>query len=157
MKKFEFPRLALDTHSWKWLDRGISHLGKRLTKPLTSVYGNGYRCNLILLPRRNWHPFGKILASDVLWAFALNPPSRQERPPLKIFASCLILGVNFWNRIVYHVLCFFSLCTGYHRVSPGITRPGYFLRACGAPITRPGGRATLSCPPGPRLAIAKSW
>jgi hypothetical protein len=24
-------------------------------------------------PRRNWHPFGKILASDVPEAFALNP------------------------------------------------------------------------------------
>ena len=42
---------------------------------------------------------------------------------------------------------------------PGITQPGGFLtlRACGAPLTRPGGRATLSCPPGPRLAIAKLW
>ena len=44
--------------------------------------------------RRNWHPFGKILASDVPGAFALNPQFRQERPPLKIFASCLVLGVN---------------------------------------------------------------
>ena len=36
--------------------------------------------------------------------------------------------------------------------------PVFFsLRACGAPDTRPGGRATLSCPPGPRLAIAKFW
>jgi hypothetical protein len=25
------------------------------------------------LPDRNWHPFGKILASDVPGAFALNP------------------------------------------------------------------------------------
>jgi hypothetical protein len=32
-----------------------------------------YRCNLILPPRRNWHPFGKILVSDVPEAFALNP------------------------------------------------------------------------------------
>jgi hypothetical protein len=31
-----------------------------------------YRCNLILLPQRNWHPFGKILVSDVPKAFALN-------------------------------------------------------------------------------------
>jgi hypothetical protein len=40
------------------------------------------------LPDRNWHPFGKILASDVPGAFALNPQSKPERPPLKIFASC---------------------------------------------------------------------
>jgi len=76
----------------------------------------------------------------------------EERPPLKIFASCLVLGVNFWNRIVYHVLCFCGMFTGYHS-----TRWFLTLRACGAPLTRPGGRATLSCPPGPRLAIAKLW
>jgi hypothetical protein len=40
------------------------------------------------LPDRNWHPFGKILASGVPGAFALNPQFGQERPPLKIFASC---------------------------------------------------------------------
>jgi hypothetical protein len=40
------------------------------------------------LPDRNWHPFGKILASGFPGAFALNPQFGQERPPLKIFASC---------------------------------------------------------------------
>jgi hypothetical protein len=40
------------------------------------------------LPDHNWHPFGKILASDVPGAFALNSQSKPERPPLKIFASC---------------------------------------------------------------------
>jgi hypothetical protein len=32
-----------------------------------------YRCNLILPPRRNWHPFDKMLVSDVPEAFKLNP------------------------------------------------------------------------------------
>jgi hypothetical protein len=32
--------------------------------------------------------------------------------------------------------------------------PVILCGACGAPETRPGGRATLSCPPGPRLLIA---
>ncbi len=63
------------------------------------------------------------------------------------------------------MFCVFVGClpgiTGYHRVSPGITgyhstRLFFGLRACGAPLTRPGGRATLSCPPGPRLAITNS-
>jgi hypothetical protein len=35
--------------------------------------------------------------------------------------------------------------------------PVILCGACGAPYTRPGGRATLSCPPGPRLPIAKFW
>jgi len=57
------------------------------------------------------------------------------------------------------MFCVFVGClpgiTGYHRVSldPVI----FHLRACGAPLTRPGERATLSCPPGPRLPIAKFW
>ena len=49
--------------------------------------------------------------------------------------------------------------TGYHRVSPGITGyhrvsldPVILSGACGAPITRPGGRATLSCSPRPTIA-----
>ncbi len=28
--------------------------------------------------RRNWHPFGKILVSDVPGAFALNPQFRKN-------------------------------------------------------------------------------
>jgi len=35
--------------------------------------------------------------------------------------------------------------------------PVILCGACGAPETRPGGRATLSCPPGPRLPITKFW
>ena len=60
-------------------------------------------------------------------------------------------GLNFWNLIVYHVLCFCGMFTGYHS-----TRWFLTLRACGAPLTRPGGRATLSCPPGPRLRSLNS-
>jgi hypothetical protein len=44
-----------------------------LRQAVLTVYGNGYRCNLILPPQRNWHPFGKILVSDVPGACALNP------------------------------------------------------------------------------------
>jgi hypothetical protein len=40
---------------------------------------------------------------------------------------------------------------------PGITRPGYFLRGLRRSYNAAGGRATLSCPPGPRLTIAKLW
>jgi hypothetical protein len=38
---FEYARLALDTPLWKWLDRGINRLWKRLAKTSTPVYGNG--------------------------------------------------------------------------------------------------------------------
>ncbi len=73
-----------------------------------------------------------------------------------VFVGCLP-GITGYHRVSPGI-------TGYHRVSPGITgyhrvslNPVIFCGACGAPITRPGGRATLSCPPGPRLAIAKFW
>gem|GEM_PF-6729862 len=46
-------------------------------------------------PRRSWHPFGKILASVVLKVLTFKSTIWEERPPLKIFASCLVLGVNF--------------------------------------------------------------
>jgi len=39
----------------------------------------------------------------------------------------------------------------YYRVS---LDPVILYGACGAPLARPGGRATISYPPGPRLAIA---
>jgi hypothetical protein len=41
------------------------------------------------LLRRNWHPFGKILVSDVPGAFALNLQSRQERPPQPMTAALI--------------------------------------------------------------------
>ena len=51
--------------------------------------------------------------------------------------------------------------TGYHRVSPRITvyhstRLFLTLRICGAPITRSGGRATLSCSPRPTITDRKT-
>jgi hypothetical protein len=91
--------------------------------------------------------------------------------PLEKFHRLLDLVFGFKFLEFESISCFVFLwdvyrvspgITGYHRVSPGIT--GYHstrwfltLRACGAPLTRPGGRTTLSCPPGPRLAIAKFW
>ena len=54
------------------------------------------------------------------------------------------------------MFCIFVGClpgiTGYHRVSPGITgyhstRFFFALRACGAPLTRPGGGPRLAPPP----------
>ena len=41
------------------------------------------------------HPFGKILASAVLKVLTFKSTIWGERPPLKIFASCLVLGVTF--------------------------------------------------------------
>src|SRR4028118_2384042 len=51
------------------------------------------------------------------------------------------------------MFCVFVGClpgiTGYYRVS---LDPVVFSGACGAPITRPGGRATLSCSPRPTIS-----
>jgi hypothetical protein len=65
----------------------------------------------------------------------------------------LDLANFFWGKFLKFdsISCFVFLWDVY-RVS---LDPVIFCGACGAPITRPGGRATLSCPPGPRLAIAK--
>jgi len=70
--------------------------------------------------------------------------------PKILLAAYLFFWVNFQSCIVYHVLCFFSLSTGYHRVS---LDPVILFRACGALLARPGGRATISYPPGPRLRL----
>ena len=91
----------------------------------------------------------------------LTASSTADKLPLEKFHR--LLDLVFWGKFLKFdsVSCFVFLWDVY-RVSPGIT--GYHstrwfltLRACGAPLTRPGGRATLSCPPGPRLAIAKFW
>jgi hypothetical protein len=50
----------------------------------------------------------------------------------------------------YYILFIFLFYDYRVSLNPVILRG-----ACDAPETRPGGRATLSCPPGPRLAIAK--
>jgi hypothetical protein len=64
-----------------------------------------------------------------------------------------LLDLVLWGKFLKFdsISCFVFLWDVY-RVS---LDPVIFCGACGAPITRPGGRATLSCPPGPRLAIAK--
>ncbi len=66
-----------------------------------------------------------------------------------------LLDLVFWGKFLKFnsVSCFVFLWDVY-RVS---LDPVIFCGACGAPITWPAGRATLSCPPDPRLAIAKFW
>src|SRR4028119_2381831 len=64
----------------------------------------------------------------------------------------LVFGGKFLKLNSISLFVFFG---EFYRVS---LDPVFFsLRACGAPDTRPGGRAPLSCAPGPRLAIAKFW
>ena len=76
-----------------------------------------------------------------------------DKLPLEKFHR--LLDLVFWIKFLKldSISCFVFLWDVY-RVS---LNPVIFCRACGAPITRPGGRATLSCPPGPRLTIAKLW
>jgi hypothetical protein len=64
-------------------------------------------------------------------------------------ANLVFLG-NFLKLNIVSLFVFFG--EFYLSLDPVI-----FCGACGAPITRPGGRATLSCPPDPRLPIAKFW
>jgi len=66
-----------------------------------------------------------------------------------------LLDLIFWGNFLKFdsISCFVFLWDVY-RVS---LNPVILSGACGAPLTRPGGRATLSCPPGPRFPIAKFW
>src|SRR4028118_414889 len=72
-------------------------------------------------------------------------------PATQNFCQLLSFGCAF---LKFNSISLFVFFGEFYRVS---LDPVIFCGACGAPITRPGGRATLSCPPGPRLAIAKFW
>ena len=72
-------------------------------------------------------------------SFKLATSSTADKLPLKKFHRLLdlVFRVNFKNRILYHLLYFFSSLTGYYRVLPGITQSGFkqaVSGACGAPI-----------------------
>jgi hypothetical protein len=66
-----------------------------------------------------------------------------------------LLDLVFWGKFLkLNSISLFVFFGEFYRVSlDPVVQPV----ACGAPLTRPGGRATISYPPGPRLAIAKFW
>ena len=87
--------------------------------------------------------------------------SLADKLPLEKFHR--LLDLVFWGKFLkLHTISCFVFLWDVYRVSPGITgyhstRFFFALRACGTPLTRPGGRATISYPPGPRSVIAKFW
>jgi hypothetical protein len=85
--------------------------------------------------------------------FDLQQALSASKLPLEKFHR--LLDLAFWVKFLKFdsISCFVFLWDVY-RVS---LDPVILSGACGAPMTRPGGRATLSCPPGPRLAITKFW
>src|SRR4028119_2517913 len=80
----------------------------------------------------------------------LTASSLAEKLPLEKFYR--LLDLVFWGKFLKFesISCFVFLWDVY-RVS---LDPVILFRACGAPLTRPGGRATIRYPPGPRLAPA---
>ena len=66
-----------------------------------------------------------------------------------------LLDLAFWVKFLkLNSISLFVFFGEFYRVS---LNPVIQCGACGAPVTRPGGRATISYPPGPRLARAKFW
>jgi hypothetical protein len=83
----------------------------------------------------------------------LTTSSTTDKLPLEKFHR--LLDLAFWVKFLkLNSISLFVFFGEFYRVS---LDPVIFCRTCGAPITRPGERATLSCPPGPRLTIAKLW
>ena len=83
----------------------------------------------------------------------LTASSTADKLPLEKFHR--LLDLAFWVKFLkLNSISLFVFFLFVYRVS---LDPVIFCGACGAPITRPGGRATLSCPPGPRLTITKLW
>ena len=85
--------------------------------------------------------------SPVYLQQALN----TDKLPLENFHR--LLDLVFWVKFLKFIsISLFVFFGEFYRVS---LDPVILCGACGAPETRPGGRATLSCPPGPRLPITK--
>jgi hypothetical protein len=92
--------------------------------------------------------------SDVPEAFALNPQFGKNARHSK-FLPVTYFGCDFLK--FNTISCFVFLwdvnrvspgITGYHWVSPGITRPGFFFGACGARNWRGRGAVpSLAAPP----------
>src|SRR4028119_226668 len=79
--------------------------------------------------------------------------STTDKLPLEKFHR--LLDLAFWGKFLkFDSISLFVFFWEFYRVS---LDPVGQNKACGAPITRPGGRATISCPPGPRLTITKFW
>ena len=83
----------------------------------------------------------------------LTTSSTADKLPLEKFHR--LLDLVFWVKFLKFnsISCFVFLWDVYW-VS---LDPVILFRACGAPLARPGGRATISYPPGPRLPITKFW
>jgi hypothetical protein len=80
----------------------------------------------------------------------LTASSTADKLPLEKFHR--LLDLSFWVKFLkLSSISLFVFFGEFYRVS---LNPVFQPVACGAPLTRPGGRATLSCPPGPRLVIA---
>src|SRR4028119_1189501 len=83
----------------------------------------------------------------------LTASSTASKLPLEKFHR--LLDLVFWVKFLkFKSISLFVFFGEFYRVS---LDPVILSGACGAPLTRPGGRATLSCPPGPRLTITKLW
>jgi len=81
----------------------------------------------------------------------LAADSKADKLPLEKFHR--LLDLVFWIKFFkFETISCFVFLWDVNRVS---LDPVILLRACGAPETRPGGRATISYPPGPRLVIVK--
>jgi hypothetical protein len=79
----------------------------------------------------------------------LTASSTADKLPLEKFHR--LLDLVFWGKFLkFDIISCFVFLWDVYRVS---LDPVILCGACGAPETRPGGRATLSCPPGPRLRL----
>jgi hypothetical protein len=71
-----------------------------------------------------------------------------DKLPLEKFHR--LLDLVFWIKFLkFETISCFVFLWDVYRVS---LDPVILLRACGAPVTRPGGRATLSCSPRPTIS-----
>ena len=78
----------------------------------------------------------------------LTANSTADKLPLEKFHR--LLDLVFWVKFLkFEIISCFVFLWDVYRVSLDTV---ILLGACGAPITRPGGRATLSCSPRPTIA-----
>ena len=138
---FEYPRLGFDIRSdGKQLGKFKRHQAHSDPQLSTHAATDDRYANFSASTRPTQGPL-------------FTTSSTADKLPLEKFHR--LLDLAFWVKFLKlkSISCFVFLWDVY-RVS---LDPVILSGACGAPLTRPGGRATLSCPPGPRLAIAKFW
>jgi len=80
--------------------------------------------------------------------FKLTAGSRADKLPLEKFHRLLDL-VFLGEFLKFNSISLFVFFGEFYRVS---LDPVILSGACGAPLTRPGGRATLSCSPRPTIS-----